>query len=583
MKKFKNVLVITLIMTMVMSLFIGCGKPADVGTTDPANEEVTQPTGPKILRLAGMPAETFNPHTSDTSETKDLINYMYSTLLDLIVDETGESVEFVPDHAKELPTTEDNIVWTFKLKENIKWTDGTPINAHDYEYSWKMLLDQKLANYAAFVLYDNIPIVNARNYFTGEANWEDVGIKVIDDYTLEITLETAMPEVDVYYTFTSRTTSPVHKEMYEAGMNADRTETTYGTTLASTPSNGTYRLTEWVRDQFRAFDKNEDSIMADIFVPDRIESRVVTENSTRLQLFENGEIDAVSVSGEDYDRYSEDPRLVYNERNSVWGFYVNAGSKTNPILGNNDFRKALYYATNRDAMSKGIFRTFASAPYFISTICLVGDPDSGEKYRDTSEAKGIMPQNYGYDIELAKEYFDKAYEANGNKKITVEITYFDGQDTMKRLAEVAEEEYEKVFGTDKLDITLRAMPPNAAYDTYYEGNFDLGIGARSQNPFNPWSSMKVWTSDFPQKAESFYNKDFDKLYERTTVGDLLLDAEGRLKALVEMEQMLIDEIPMIPIFQNNNAILYQERIHLKTKGKFLPEVGFGVLQSEIVD
>src|SRR5699024_3088204 len=125
-----------------------------------------------------------------------------------------------PYQAEALPKTEDNKVWTFTLRDDVKWTDGTPITAEDYEYSFKMLLDKKLANRNAFVLWDNIPVVNAEEYFKGEVEWEEVGVKALDEKTLEITLDTEMPEIDVLSNFAGGgATSPIHKELYEAGMN----------------------------------------------------------------------------------------------------------------------------------------------------------------------------------------------------------------------------------------------------------------------------------------------------------------------------------------------------------------------------
>ncbi|QTL98968.1 peptide ABC transporter substrate-binding protein [Iocasia frigidifontis] len=536
----------------------------------------------KVYRSASTSVESFNPYAGVSAQARTLQTYIYSSLLDIVADENGEKIKFVPVQARELPTSEDNITWLVKLRKGLQWTDGTVITADTYEYSLKMLLDPKQANYVAFLLFDNIPVVNAKRYFKNEVGWDEVGIKVIDKYTLKFTLETAMPTVDVYSVFTSL--FPVHKELYEAGMNKDRTETSYGTDLESTPSCGPYRLTKWIRDQYREFDKNENSPLADIYKVDRIGSRVVLESATRLQMFENNELDGVSVSGNNFDRYSEDPRLVYSEANTVWGFYINSASKTNPILQNNDFRKALFYGMNRDAISKGVFKTFKSAPYFISTICMVGSIERGQKYRETSAARNLLGEGITYKADLALEYFEKAYQANGNKKITIEIIYFDGSEGFKRLAEVAQQEYEQLFGRDKLKIKLRAVPATAAYDAYEQGDFDLGIGARSQNPLNPWSSMKVWTSDFPQKNDRMYDETFDELYERTTTGDLLLDDQLRLDALVEMERILLDYVPMVPIFQNDNAVIYQDRIRLHTKGKYLPaDVGFAVLQSEIIE
>lgn len=590
----KKPFLVLLAMLMVLS-FAGCtsggGNDASPAKQENTEGESKENSGqkeasakPAVVRFAGLSAETFNQHTSESAETSKLMEYIYGNMLELIYDEDTDNVKFIPNHAVDLPETSDNKTWIFKLKEGLKWSDGTPITAHDYEYSYQMLLDPKLVNRSAFMLFDNIPVVSANKYFKGEAKWEEVGIKAKDDLTLEIVLETEMPEIDVFLSFAGGLpTSPVHKQLYEAGMNADRTATTYGTTLEQVPSSGTYRLKEWVRDQYRVFEKNPDAPLKDVYTPDRIESRVVSESATRMQLWEKGEIENVTISGEQFDKYGDDPRVVYTEARGVWGYYINSESKKNPILANNDLRKALFYGIDREKIAKGIFKTYKPAPYYIATLCMVGDYKDGLRYRDTDAAKTILPEGTGYDAELAKEYFDKAFAANGNKKITIEITYFDGQENMKRTAEMTEELYENLFGPDRLDIKLRAMPPSAAYDAYRDGDFDLGIGSITQNAFNPWSSMKAWRTDFPNRSHRFSSPEFDELQKRTTTGDLLLKPQERLEALAEMEKMLLEYVPQIPLFQNDNAVLYQDRIELKAKGKYFPSVEFAPLQSIIHD
>ena len=339
-------------------------------------------------------------------------------------------------------------------------------------------------------------------------------------------------------------------------------------------------MKEWVKDQHRVFEKNEGTPLAEMFIPTRIEERVVSESSTRVQLFEKGEIDSASVTME-YDRFSEDPRLVFPQGNMVWGFFVNSKSEKNPILQNQDFRQAMFYGVDRDKIAKGVFNIYESTPWYISSVPVM-DWKTGQKYNETAEAKAIRPEGTGFEPEKAKELFEKAYAANGNKKIEIEIIYFEEQEDMKRMAEVTEEEYENLFGADKIDVKLRAMDPATAYDTYGKGDYELGIGAYTQGVFNPWSSMKVWTTNFPNKAHAYENAEFDKLYEkRTTTGDLALKGKERVEALAEMEKMLIEYVPQIPIFQNNNAQIYSDRVNLITGGEFVPGVKFGVLQSEV--
>ncbi|WP_427339473.1 peptide ABC transporter substrate-binding protein [Caloranaerobacter sp. DY30410] len=599
MKTTKKLLVIFLTMTMIMSLFVGCDKSGndtkvdnEVGVTDDEKKDADEKEEEsqkeenvvKVYRDTNSKTKTLNPHIYETTAEGDTMMYVYGNLLEMITNESGDSYELFPFHAKELPKrNEDGTVWTVKLRDNIKWDDGTPINAHSYVYSYKMLLDPKLKNHRANVFFGEVTIKNAKKYWEGKAKWEEVGIKALDDYTLQFELEFPVPEMDFYLLFTDGgATSPVHEKLYEAGMNEDRTETNYGTSLETTPSCGAYKLEEWIRDQYKVYVKRPDTPLSDIYVPDRIEERVVEEASTALQLFESEQIDTTSVSGTNYEKYEEDPRLVFAESTTVWSMFINMTSETNPILKNKDFRKALFWGMDRNVIAKDIMKTAKPAPYVVASG-KIAVPSKGLRYRDTDAAKSILPKNNGYDPDLAKEYFEKAYKANGNKQIIVEIQYFDTSENLKKIAEFLEESYENLFGKDKLDIKLRAVPWQGVYENMENGKFDIAFGGWAGSRFNPWSGMEVYTSEFTNKIDKFYNKKFDELWERTTKGDLIFKEKERLEALAEMEKMLLDEVPFSPMFESRAAVLFLDRIKLKTGGKYIPGDGFAVLQADIVD
>lgn len=177
------------ILAMLMALsFAGCtsggGNDASQTKQESTEGESKQNSGEKeasdkqsVMRFSSVSVETFNQHMSENAEASKLMEYIYGSLLELIYDEATDNVKFVPYQAVDLPVTSDNKTWTFNLKEGLKWTDGTPITAHDYEYSYQMLLDPKLVNRNAFILFDSIPVVSANKYFKGEAKWEEVGIK----------------------------------------------------------------------------------------------------------------------------------------------------------------------------------------------------------------------------------------------------------------------------------------------------------------------------------------------------------------------------------------------------------------------
>jgi ABC-type oligopeptide transport system substrate-binding subunit len=510
---------------------------------------------------------------------------IFGTMVAMVSSVDGsEQLEFVPHHLSELPYSEDGgITWICKFRDDVVWyEDDTPINADTYEYTFKMLLDPKLVNKNAAYVFDPCRVINARAYYAGECEWEDVGIKNVGDNTLEITLEYPSTPVDFYSTL-GTVIWPVHPEIYEAGMNEDRTSTTYGTTVAETPSSGPFYLKEWVLDGYEVFALNEKDPLVKMgyFFADEINGRYVSETATIWQMFQNAELDWAPLSGDLYEANKNDPRANTSKSPMVWGILVN-GASDNVIMQDNDFRLALYYSTPRVQVATEVYVLYKSPNYIISEGISVQTADGGTMYyRDTPEAKAIV-ERFADNDELALELFDKAYEANGSQKITVEMTYFDEQEDMKRTAEVCQEKWENLFGSDRFELVLRAVQPAQAYDNYRIGDYDLGTGTNLTNVFNMWSSFNIYTSDYADKyVNGFANEEFDQLYFDSVYGELMDDPQGRIEALARMEELLMEYVPFIPAMQNDNTWLTQEWVELPTY-TYLPFVGFGFRQSDIL-
>ncbi len=534
----------------------------------------------KIYKGWTSPRTTFNPHMYTNSK------YMYNlgTFVAQMVAQDAEELEFVPYFAEELPSSEDGKVWTVKLRDGLHWTnDGTPINADTYIYSMKMLLDPKLVNANAGYLFESCVVVNAREYFQGKCEWEDVGIKKIDDLTLEFTLEYPASELD-FNTTIGALIWPVKEDVYESCMNADRTSTTYATTLETTPSCGTWTVTEWVIDGYEQYMINEDDPLVQMgyFKMDGLNYRYLSSSATRSELFWSGELYDHTLTADEYQTYKDDPRVYSNLSSSVWGIFVNADSD-NTVLADKNLRLALQYSAPRQEIAVDVMGFYLPAPFMISTGVMVTDGDGNNiSYRDTPQGKAVA-EKYATDTAKALEYFEQAYAANGNQKISVDLLYFDSQESMKRLAEVCKETWENLFGADRFELTITATVAATCYDIYETGDYDMGCGVRLGNVFNPYTFMGEWTSDFAGKyITGFDNEEFDQLQFDAEYGDLVNDPAGRLEALATMEDMMMDEVCFIPLMQNNNVVIFNEKVWLPTE-TYIPSVGYGVQQADLIN
>ena len=577
------------LMVACMMLLSSCGSSGKTQSpeaeaelpveTENTTESSEAYTGEKDYRGWTTSMATFNPQMYTNSKT--MMNL--GSFVAMVANKDGENkLEFVPHHASELPTSSDGgITWNIKIREGLKWSDGTPLNAKTYEYTMKMLLDPKLVNKNAIYMFDTCVVKNAKEYFSGQCSWEEVGVKLVNDNELQIILQYPATELD-FYTSICSLIWPVQEEMYEKCMNADRTSTTYGTTLETTPSAGMFTLTEWITDGHDKFVRNdEDPLVKEGYIKiDSMTRRYIKENATRSEMFFKGELDNHSLLGDDYIQYKNDPRSHKMLSPNVWGYFVNGKSK-NTIMQNKDFRNALYFATPRERISEDVYKLYPAAPYIVSTGIYVGDPISGgQYYRDTPEAK-VIEEKYATNPEKAKELFDKAYEANGGTPVSIEYIYFEGQEEQKRQAEILQETFENLFGKDRFTMTLRAMPPSSAYDVYRSGEYDLGLGVRLANVFNPWATMNVWTTEYADKyITGFESEEFDKLQFDCVYGELVNDVEGKVKALARMEELLLDYGAFVPVMQNDNTVMYSDRITLPTE-EYLPFVGYGENQCDI--
>lgn len=549
--------------------------PAENNDDNQNQPEENTYDGPKDYRAWTTTMATFNPHMYTNS--KVFLNL--GTFVDMLAAMDGSNtLEYVPHHASELPTTDDGgTTWHVKLRQDLAWDDGTPIDAHTYEYTMKMLLDPKLVNKNATYMFDTAVVKNAKAYFSGECEWEDVGVKVVNDYELEFTMEYPAAEID-FFTTIGMLIWPVKEDVYEACMNADRTSTTYGTSLETTPSCGYFILTEWITDGHDKFVRNDNDplVKEGYYLIDSITRRYISDNATRAEMFWKGELDNHSLTGEDYLTYKNDPRAYPTLSPNVWGYFVN-GASDNKIMQSKDFRNALYFGTPRERICEDVYKLYPAAPYIVSTSVLTGDVF----FRETDAAKANM-EKWQTNEEKAKELFDKAYEENGGTPVSIEYIYFEGQEDQKRQAEILQESFENLFGKDRFTMTLRAMPPSAAYDAYRAGDYDLGLGVRLANQFNPWATLNVWTQEYADPYETgFASDEFDDLQFRCVYGDLVNDMDGKIDALAKMEDMLLDYGCFVPVMQNDNTVMYNERIIMPSE-EYLPWAGYGGFQCDII-
>ena len=592
----KRVLAAMMACAMAAGLLSGCSsEPKNPGDS---NEPVTtaaagqteagdataaaqEESGPKIFHdYMTTDVDTINPHIYTMSVSGDVIARTSLQLYRQYPNAEGTSFEYLPELAEKEPekADEEGKVWRIKIRENA-------IDVDDVIYSFKMCLDPIMVNSRASQLAsDYITITKASDYSlqgnAGTVAWEDVGIKKADDYTLELQLDAPVTAEDIKSHFNYVWTCLVHEPTYEACMSEDRSTNTYGSTREKYMSCGAFILDQWIAGSQFDMKKNPDFVLGDKIKLDGYNYKIVGDRNTALELYLNGELDAVSLSPESIEQYIDDPSIKKAPATSIQTLTINHGNtNNNGILGNLNFRKALFYAVDRESIAK--MTNGIPANYLVASKCLGLD---GKTYRDMEESQALLEPNLGYDPAKAKEYYEKALKECGLTSLTLTLQYNETSANNKAASEFLHKSLPEVFG-DSFTLELMAGS-TSVLNSYIKGwkegdpnSFELQWRGWNTSTPAPWNGLKVYSSMYSNKNEPYYNDEFDALWEKANYDiEAKLDPAYRMDLTRQMEKIVLDEVAACPVYEAPSYNLISSKIHLVCD-EYIPGYGFGYILS----
>lgn len=607
----KRALVAVLACSMVVGLLAGCSSepknPGDSESTAPATQAVeaaasagsetptasakaeTTATGGVFHDYMTTDVDTINPHIWTMSVSEDVINKTSLQLYRSYPTADATAFEYLPELAADEPekADEEGKVWHIKIRENAKWTNGDAINVDDVIYSYKMCLDPLLINSRASQLSsDYITITKASDYSlqgtAGTVSWDEVGIKKVDDYTLELQLDAPVTEADIKSHFNYAWTCMVHEPTYEACMSADRTTNTYGSTLDKYMSCGAFELTEWIPGSQFNFKRNPDFVLADKIKLDGYSYKIVGDRNTALELYLSGELDNVNLSPDSIEQYIDDPSIKRAPASSIQTLTINHGNTNNGgILGNQNFRKALFFAVDRQSIAK--MTNGIPANYLVASKCLGLD---GKTYREMPESQEYLEPDLGYNPEKAKEYYDKAMEECGITSLKLTLQYNETSANNKAASEFLHKALPEIFG-DSFSLELMAAP-TSVLNSYVKGwkdgdpnSFELQWRGWNTSTAAPWNGLKVYSSMYSNKNEPYFNDEFDALWEKANYDlEAKMDPEYRMQLTRDMEKIVLDEVAACPVYEAPGYYLIGSRVHLVCD-EYIPGYGFGFTLSTV--
>ncbi|AKP46388.1 peptide ABC transporter substrate-binding protein [Bacillus smithii] len=538
-KKFSLFLVLLLALGTVLTACSG-SKSGDGGKNgDNAKKD-------QVLNLV----ETQEIPTMDSALATDVVSF---TALNNVMEglyRLGKNDEPVEGIAEGEPqVSKDGKTWTFKLRD-AKWSNGDPVTAGDFVYAWRKVVDPKTASQYAYIMYD---IKNAQAINEGKMKPEQLGVKALDDKTLQVQLESPVPyfkNLLTFGTFLPQDEKYVKEQGKKYGLEAD-----------TTVYNGPFVLSSWKHDDKWQMKKNPNYWDKDSVKLKEVNVKVIKDTQTGVNLYESNATDRVNLDSEFVDKYKNDKDLKYEKEATVFFLRFN---EQNPVLKNVDARKAISMAFDKNQFTKVVLNNGSiPADYFVPAEFVKGP--NGKYFRDENG-------NFNtYNVKEAKKYWAKAKKALGKDKITLELLNYD-DDLSRKAGEYLKEQLEK--NLKGLTVNIKQQPFKQKLDLEAKMNYDFSLAGWGPDYADPMTFIDMFVTDGGNNEMHYSNPEYDKLVQeaKTTYA---LQPEKRWEAMLKAEKILLDQDAAIaPVYQRGRAVLQRPYVKGLLKHKVGPELSY---------
>jgi oligopeptide transport system substrate-binding protein len=498
--------------------------PAPAAAATAPAQNAAQPGGPQQITVNALQGEPdqLDPNRSSFATEAAVIRQVFEPLLAF-----DKSLNPVPAAASSFDVSSDGKTYTFHLKQGAKYSDGVPVKAQDFEYSFKRILDPATAaDYASF--FADAGIVGAADFNSGKGSADAVGVKALDDNTLQIQLDGPigyLPDLVALWVV-----PPLRQDIIQkAGDSWTQDPTTY-------IGNGPFKMSEWVHQDHITLVPNSNYVGTQPTLQ-KVTYLMVTDGEADYAAYRNNERDWTLVPDADVQAVKSDPTLSqqavqYTELTTFWLIMNNARTP----LDNVNVRKALSMGIDRNA--------------------LIRDSAAGVGQPATSMIPPGMPgyqPELGKDIDFnpaqAKQLLAEAGYADPSTFPHLQFSYSTTSANQSR-AEFIQAQLKQNLG---IDIQLNSMESKAYQAAYKDKNYDLAFGGWGADYPDPQDWMgSLFGCNASNNKYNFCDQAFD---QASVQGDTGTNPAQRLQAYAQAQQILVNDLPVAPLFYRGRMVV----------------------------
>lgn len=530
---------------VIGTVLAGCGgnnantgnsaSPTNAAATDaPANEGAEG--GEKLaadqtlkINLSSEPP-TFDPQQAQDSTSNAILKLMYEGLTRQNA-ETGKAEEGM---AESWDISADGLVYTFHLRD-AKWSNGDAVTAKDFAFAWQRVLDPN-AEQAAPYAYQLYYLKNAEDFNKGKVkDFSQVGVKAVDDKTLEVTLNNPTPYflgLLSFYTY-----YPVHSSVKDNAKWATAAETQI--------TNGPFTLTEWTTGQSLKVTKNPSYYAADQIKAENINFSIVNSGATELLSYKNGELDR--AGGPIGEIPTEQLPIVEKElpnefaRKGIASVYYYQFNVTEKPFTNVKIRKALAMGIERQPIIDNItlggqLPAFGYVP--------PGILSNEKEFRAQVDDKQYFTEN----VDEAKKLLAEGLKEEGLDKLPLTLTYNTSEGHQKIAVAIADM-WKKNLG---VDVKLENKEWGVFIEDRHNLNYQVARAGWSADYNDPMTYLDMWLTGGGNNDSGYSNAEYDKLVKEAQTS---ADNAVRQEKFAAAEKILMDDMVVIPIYYYTNNSL----------------------------
>ncbi|RAP76311.1 peptide ABC transporter substrate-binding protein [Paenibacillus montanisoli] len=479
---------------------------------------------------------TTEPPSLDVSQAQDQVSFTVLTGLFEGLTRLDATGKVVPGVAEKWEVSDDSKKYTFHLRSDAKWSNGDPVTAQDFEYSWKRTLDPNL-NPPAPYAYQLYYIKNGAKYNTkdGVTDAAQLGVKAIDEKTLEVELENPTPyflNLTAFFTL-----YPIHKSA--------QTNANWAAEAKDYISNGPFKMSAWKHGDSLELVPNENYWAKDEIKLSKVKFSMVADANTELSMYQTGKLDWTGkptgdIPVEQLDKFRKENNKELQIKGVASTYYYNFNNEKKPF-NNVKVRKALSMAINRTDIVEKVTKAGQVPAYgFVST----GIFGVAGEYR--SEVKDDY---FKEDVAEAKKLLAEGLQEEGMTEMP-EFTLSFNEGLHKTVAEAIANMWKENLG---VNVKLEVQEWKVFLKNRQSLNYDIARAGWGADYNDPMTFIDMFTTGGGNNDIGFKNTEYDALVKEAYATN---DQKARVDAMAKAEKILIgDNQAIMPIYYYTSAQL----------------------------